>query len=153
MYRALKAEKKRQIENELLYGQHYTIQYLSEYVNESQKYVTYVEQTLKSSAAHVSRFPLLCVDENGKMTSESTFRHCARRISRLMGIPFDYHCLRHTHATKLVETGVNATAVQKRLGHKQISTTLMSYVHHTDSMAQEAVTRFEMVVNSNLPPQ
>ncbi len=153
MYRALKAEKKRQIENELLYGQHYTIQYLSEYVNESQKRITYVEQTAKSSAAHVSRFPLLCVDENGKMTSESTFRHCARRISRLMDIPFDYHCLRHTHATKLVETGVNATAVQKRLGHKQISTTLMSYVHHTDSMAQEAVTQFEMAVNSNLPPQ
>lgn len=153
LYKALKAEKKRQLENELLYGQHYTIQYLSEYTSENQKRITYVEQAQKSSAAHVLRFPLICVDENGKMTSESTFRHCAHRIGRLLDIPFDYHSLRHSHATKLAETGVNATAIQKRLGHKKISTTLMSYVHHTEHMSQEAAARFEIAVNGYLPPQ
>lgn len=153
LYKALKAEKKRQLENELLYGQYYTIQYLGEYTSESQKRITYVEQAQKSTAAHVSRFPLICVDENGKMTSESIFRNHAHAISKKLGIQFDYHCLRHTHATKLIEAGVGATAVQDRLGHKQISTTLTSYVHPTEGMAQEAAVQFEKAVNGYLPPQ
>lgn len=152
LYNALRLEKKRQMENELRYGGYYTIQYLNDFVNENQKHITYIEQVQKSSATYASRFPLLCVDENGKMTSERTFRYCAHKISRILGVPFEYHCLRHSHATKLAEAGVSATAIQKRLGHKQISTTLMSYVHHTDSMAREAADKFEAAVNGALPP-
>lgn len=39
------------------------------------------------------------------------------------------HCLRHSHATWLINKGVNIVAVSKRLGHANIETTLKTYAH------------------------
>lgn len=39
------------------------------------------------------------------------------------------HCLRHSHATWLINHGVNIVAVSKRLGHADIETTLKTYAH------------------------
>lgn len=151
LYKALKAEKKRQAENELQYGEYYTVQRLNDFTEETGKRVTYIEQAQKS-AHKGQRFSLVCRYENGRMLTPRGFDGCAQKIKTTMGIHFDYHCLRHTHATKLIESGVSATAVQYRMGHKQITTTLTSYVHHTGSMAQEAAAQFESVVNGSLPP-
>lgn len=43
------------------------------------------------------------------------------------------HDLRHSHATWLINNGVNVVAVSKRLGHKDISTTLNTYTHLLES--------------------
>lgn len=45
------------------------------------------------------------------------------------------HDLRHSHATWLINNGVNIVAVSKRLGHATIEQTLKTYTHlmsHTD---------------------
>ncbi|MGN0133200.1 MAG: tyrosine-type recombinase/integrase, partial [Anaerotignum sp.] len=81
-----------------------------------------------------------------------SFVYCQKIIRQELGINFDYHSLRHTHATKLIEAGANVKAVQQRLGHKNIETTMNTYVHHTDAMAQETADLFEIVVNG-LPPK
>lgn len=47
--------------------------------------------------------------------------------------------MRHTHATILLEAGVNVKEVQHRLGHKDIQTTLNIYTHLTKKMEDEAV--------------
>ncbi len=47
--------------------------------------------------------------------------------------------MRHTHATLLLETGAKMKAVQERLGHSNITTTLNIYSHSTENMQQEAV--------------
>lgn len=39
------------------------------------------------------------------------------------------HSLRHSHASWLINNGVNILAVSKRLGHKDVSTTLRVYTH------------------------
>ena len=70
-------------------------------------------------------------------------------INDQMGIQVKHHALRHTHATKLVEAGANIKAVQTRLGHKDITTTMGTYVHHTDEMAKEAIELFEQTINKN----
>ena len=84
--------------------------------------------------------------------SPSQFQRCTKTVRESLGIPFDYHSLRHTHATKLVEAGVNAKAVQARMGHKKIATTMNTYIHSTDAMAREAADLFEKAVNG-LPPR
>lgn len=62
-----------------------------------------------------------------------------------MGIAFDFHSLRHTHATRLIEAGASPKTVQVRLGHEKIETTLQTYVHDTEQMQQDAVEMFECI--------
>ena len=150
--KALKAEKKRQLENELLYGEHYTVYYLEDFTDVKGAKRKRLMQTTKGQLGTRERFPLVCVNENGSRVTTGHFRQCTLTVQRELGLPFEYHCLRHTHATKLIEAGASIKAVQKRLGHKDIATTMNTYVHHTDKMAQEAVDLFEAAVNG-LPPK
>ena len=57
--------------------------------------------------------------------------------------------MRHTHATTLIENGANIKDVQARLGHANIETTLGTYTHATEKMAEQSVEIFEKVVNHN----
>jgi integrase len=58
---------------------------------------------------------------------------------RLLGV--NMYSLRHTHGTKLVETGVSIKLVSERLGHADIATTLRYYVHSTKAMEREAIEK------------
>nr|WP_255594370.1 MULTISPECIES: site-specific integrase [Terrabacteria group] len=52
------------------------------------------------------------------------------------------HDLRHSHATILINNGVNIVAVSKRLGHSDINTTLRVYTHllqKTDEKMMETI--------------
>ncbi|MCP1226607.1 site-specific integrase [Sebaldella sp. S0638] len=64
------------------------------------------------------------------------------------GLPFkfNFHMLRHTHATLLLEAGANIIDVSKRLGHKKISTTLNRYSHATKKMTENTVNLFEKIL-------
>lgn len=55
--------------------------------------------------------------------------------------------LRHTHATLLLESGVNPKIVQERLGHSNISTTLNIYSHVTPTMQESALEGLRSYVN------
>ena len=68
------------------------------------------------------------------------FIKMVRRLD-LRGIRF--HDLRHTHATLMLRQGVNIKALQERLGHSTIPTTLDVYAHVTAGMQKEAALRFE----------
>ena len=59
-----------------------------------------------------------------------------------LGIDFNFHSLRHTHATMLLEDGVKPKIVQERLGHSRIATKMDKYVHVTRKMKTEAVDIF-----------
>ncbi|WP_411809347.1 tyrosine-type recombinase/integrase [Aerococcus viridans] len=51
-------------------------------------------------------------------------------ISKHTGLPkIRIHNLRHSHASLLIKEGVQAKVIQKRLGHKDIQTTLNTYSH------------------------
>lgn len=48
---------------------------------------------------------------------------------------FTFHCLRHTFATRLAQSGVDIYTVSKLLGHEDVSTTAKHYAHHyTESL-------------------
>lgn len=51
-------------------------------------------------------------------------------IIETMKIPkANFHCLRHTFATRALEVGINPKIVQEMLGHANISMTLDTYSH------------------------
>ena len=57
-----------------------------------------------------------------------------RKAIKASGVkPIRLHDLRHSHATWLINNGVNIVAVSKRLGHKDVSTTLNTYTHLLES--------------------
>ena len=52
-----------------------------------------------------------------------------------------FHGMRHTCATLLLQAGVPAHVVQRRLGHTRIEMTLSTYAHALPSMQQDAADR------------
>jgi integrase len=85
----------------------------------------------------------VCTTERGTLVTPETFRYCSRVINYELMIEFNFHALRHTHATRLIENGAKMKDVQVRLGHSKISTTMDIYTHATDNMSLETVNIFE----------
>ena len=56
---------------------------------------------------------------------------------------FCMHALRHTYATRAIESGMQPKVLQKLLGHASIKTTMDRYVHVTDASIDKAVRQFE----------
>jgi len=59
--------------------------------------------------------------------------------------PRSFHALRHTHATVLLAHGVHPKIVQERLGHSDISITIMTYSHVLPTIQRAAVQVFERI--------
>ena len=145
----LRAEKRRQAENELQYGEFYTTYTVPSPIAANR---STLKATEKGNPAFGSRIHLICTQDNGCTISKSRVTGMTKKIKEI--IPgFDYHSLRHSHATILVSSGVNFKAVQQRLGHKNIATTLNTYAHFTDDMSKEAADVFEKAANGYLPPK
>ena len=63
---------------------------------------------------------------------------------------FCMHALRHTYATRAIESGMQPKVLQKLLGHASIKTTMDRYVHVTNDSMSKAVLQFEkMQQNQN----
>lgn len=149
---ALRYEKNKQKENELKYGDFYTIHVTKKDVDEKGNEIKRVVPLQKCVDVSLPVVKMVCVDENGSYTSPDSFKYASRIIHYELKISFDFHSLRHTHATFLVENGANIKNVQMRLGHDSIQTTLQTYVHDTDIMAEQSVNIFESAVNKTKPP-
>ena len=56
---------------------------------------------------------------------------------------FCMHALRHTYATRAIESGMPPKVLQKLLGHANLQTTMDRYVHVTDDSMLLAIQQFE----------
>ena len=148
---ALKQHKKWQMENRLKYGKHFTQQYEVEEMDGNEKLRRVYSLELSIDAGTAKPIYMVCTKENGEMMTPDTFKYASRVIHYDLGIEFNFHSLRHTHATILIENGANIKDVQTRLGHTNIETTLGTYTHATEKMAEQSVEIFENVVNHDLP--
>jgi len=101
--------------------------------------------TIPQGIADLPAADLVCVRENGSMLSPDSFKYVCRVVHHDLGLAFNYHSLRHTHATMLVEAGADLKDVQERLGHSTIQTAMNRYVHDTDAMQTRTVDIFESI--------
>jgi len=68
------------------------------------------------------------IRDDGTYITPRTMHYVSRIIHYQLNIKeFDYHSLRHTHATQLIEYGAPLKYIQHRLGHKKIDVTLNIY--------------------------
>lgn len=117
LIRLLKEQRKRQLESKLFYGQHY-----------------------KDSN-------FVCTKNNGKLVTPNSIKHYSEKLRDKTGVIFSFHSFRHTHATLLLENGAIDKAIQERLGHSRISTTIDTYSHLTNKTKKETVDIFEKLVS------
>ena len=146
LYQALKKERAEQMKNELKYGEHYIIQVVKKEFDEKGNEMQRIVPVQKSLQSDLPRVKMVCVTEHGEYTSTDSFKYCSKIIHKELKIAFDYHSLRHTHATILIESGADVKDVQTRLGHANIQTTLQTYVHDTETMINRSVDIFEQAV-------
>lgn len=69
-------------------------------------------------------------------------QHVSSIIHKQLNYPeYDTHSLRHTHATMLMENGLDMVYIQHRLGHKDISMTMNIYTNHiTDKIKNNNIS-------------
>ena len=144
LLRALKEYKEWQEANEAEYGEYYIKQYLKPEVSAANKKV----QRILPYADTGFDIPLertypVFIRQGGEYRGHDPAKYIGKVVNHELGIEFNFHAFRHTHATLLIEKGVDVNTVADRLGHSNTRTTLDTYVHVTDNMRNKAVDIFE----------
>ncbi len=84
--------------------------------------------------------------DGGPLDPDNVDRTFTRHLT-LAGLPeIRFHDLRHTHATLLIAAGVHPKAIQVRMGHASITTTLNTYGHLMPSAFQGVGERLDALV-------
>lgn len=95
---------------------------------------------------HYINSDFVCTKENGESITTNSLKYLSRVVNLELGIDFNFHALRHTHATMLLESNANIKDIQRRLGHSRLSTTMDTYSHVTKRMSDNTVDIFENIL-------
>lgn len=86
------------------------------------------------------------LNSKGKLITNSDYNKCLNRICKKAGIEtISMHTLRHTFATRCIESGMKPKTLQKILGHSNISMTMNLYVHVTEDEKEKEMQQFEQM--------
>jgi integrase len=92
---------------------------------------------------------VFCDELGGFLNGTVIERHPYQRVLRRAGIEHrNFHCLRHSAATLLLEQGVSLKAVSTILGHTSIAITADLYMHTTPLMEREAADMMDALFAS-----
>lgn len=149
LVRILKKYKIEQNKNKLKYGNLYFNTFEKEEKNKNRKLRTLHFIQYGISLPGFKKLNMVCTKEDGELVTINTLKYASRVINYSLHIPFNFHCLRHTHATTLIANGADIKSVQLRLGHSRIETTYNTYFHPTPQVNLETVEIFEKIANQN----
>lgn len=95
-------------------------------------------------------YDLIFCRADGDIYRPSSLNRPFNRLTKKAGVPqIRFHDLRHTHATLLLELGINPKLIAERLGHVDVKTTLNTYSHVTTNMQDQAIQVFNTAFQSN----
>lgn len=93
---------------------------------------------LKASQKVSSKI-VFCGDTGNYINQGKFVSHWFKKAMDIMGLDYNFHCLRHTYATYLLSNGVPLKFVQEQLGHSTPQTTLNVYNHVMPNVNKEAM--------------
>ena len=104
----------------------------------------YLTDTAMDILESLSKDSLYVFAKKGKPVKRANYNTQLKRIAKKIGIePFSIHKLRHTFATRCIESGMKPKTLQKILGHSDITVTLNYYVHISDDEMILSMREFE----------
>lgn len=84
---------------------------------------------MQAGTAYDTRGFVIC-NELGSPAEPRTMQDTFKRLLKAANIDAaNFHCLRHTFATRAIESGVEIKTLSEILGHADVSTTLNKYGH------------------------
>jgi integrase len=88
------------------------------------------------------------LNRNGNLLPNSNYDRYLEKLCDKAGIEkISMHTLRHTFATRCIESGMKPKTLQKILGHANISMTMDLYVHVTEDEKVKEMQKFEKLYN------
>jgi integrase len=88
-----------------------------------------LEQRLALGLGKLTDDTLLFVRPSGALYSPRLLSKQWRKAAAAIGVNANLHVLRHTHASFLIDAGVDVVKISKRLGHSSPTVTLDTYAH------------------------
>lgn len=83
-------------------------------------------------------------DYRGKPFNPTSVKNWWQRFIKRHSLKYiNFHALRHTSATLLINQGVHAKVIAERLGHSDIKTTMNTYGHVLQKADREAANKFD----------
>lgn len=149
---ALKDYRNLQDKNKILYGDLYMKHYIKEETTKSQRKLYRIISFDDTEGIEIAlpQVDLVMVKENGEFHGTDAMKYPSKVAKYELGINFRFHELRHTHATRLIESGAPIKDVQTRMGHSNITTTMNIYVENTNKMQEQTVELFENANSINI---
>ena len=106
--------------------------------------LTYVDQRTGQNSTLVMTELVFINFRTGEPSKNSSYDTYLYKICDEHGIKrFCMHALRHTYATRAIESGMQPKVLQKMLGHASMQTTMDKYIHVTDDSLLAGVRQFE----------
>jgi integrase len=101
------------------------------------------EQRLALGMGRVRNDALVFAMPDGSPLHPTAVSQEWRRVMRQVGLALTLHSLRHTHASTLINAGIDVLTISRRLGHGSPAITLNVYGHllKPDSRAADAIER------------
>ena len=103
------------------------------------------QEAIRSSLGlALSHDDLVFSQPDGRPLLPDTVTHYWIKLTRRVGLDgIRLHDARHTHATLMLKDNIHPLAVQRRLGHASITTTIDTYSHLTPEIEQMAAIKFD----------
>lgn len=110
----------------------------------SDRFIPLIPKLRKILQAYAKIYPgeYFIATLTSKPTSPRTLRMWYMKMLKAAKVPYlNFHCLRHTFATQMIEKGVDVKTVSSILGHAGVEITMDTYCHPSDDVKRAGIQK------------